>query len=370
MNLKKLLSGLMFLSSVLLNGHASAAIETRYHSFNAAVMHPNGKAYFFRDAQYYRFAFNPDNLEGSGVVNSTGWTGLSPNPDAAVRHPNGKTYFFFGTTYQVFDHAKDKVEGGGRIGIDAWKGVPFFVDSAVNHPNGKVYFFKDDKYYRFDFASNQVDKVGIIGVDGWQGLPLKTTAAILHPNGKAYFFIGNEYYRFDFSTDSVDKIGEMGVAGWAGLTVETEIVDEEQSVSRLINSNSSLCLAVGGGSATPGAAAIQWGCGSAGSAGNPEQEWMITLKADGYEIMNNFTSQCLTVNNGGLDNGSGVIQSPCDGSLLQRWLLPENSLLVINAYTKQCLAIGQADKTTGKAAIQWPCNSSATPHPEQDWLRP
>jgi hypothetical protein len=115
--------------------------------------------------------------------------------DAGVLHPNGKAYFFAGDKYYRFDFQSDQLDKIGRIGVDGWKGLPANIGAAILHPNGKAYFFVGNQYYRFDFQSDQVDKIGRIGVDGWKGLPANIGAAMIHLNGKAYFFAGDQYYQ-------------------------------------------------------------------------------------------------------------------------------------------------------------------------------
>ncbi|MCE2719957.1 MAG: hemopexin repeat-containing protein [Dolichospermum sp.] len=185
--------------------------------FDAGVLHPNGKAYFFAGDKYYRFDFQSDQLDKIGRIGVDGWKGLPANIEAAILHPNGKAYFFVGNQYYRFDFQSDQVDKIGRIGVDGWKGLPANIGAAMIHPNGKAYFFAGDQYYRFNFQSDQVDKVGRIGVDGWRGLPTNIDLAVEHPNGKAYFFRLVRYYRYDFQIDQVDKDGRIGADGWKGL---------------------------------------------------------------------------------------------------------------------------------------------------------
>jgi PKD repeat protein len=193
-----------------------------YDSIDSAVNHPNGKAYFFLEDEYYRFDFASDEVDRVARIGIGGWIGLLSDLDAAVNHPNGKAYFFKGSKYYRFDFASDRVDKVADIGISGWIGVPTNIDAAVNHPNGKAYFFKGSKYYRFDFASDRVDKVADIGISGWIGLPPNIDAAVNHPNGKAYFFVDDEYFRFDFGSDRVDRVARINVGGWKGLPFNTD----------------------------------------------------------------------------------------------------------------------------------------------------
>ncbi|MEZ6095956.1 MAG: hemopexin repeat-containing protein [Pirellulaceae bacterium] len=221
------------------NSSTLSAPNQNSRTYQASLMHPNGKAYFFSSDTYYRYAFS--GLKGSAppagtlAINNTstyqydegvdkvaklggsGWKGVPTDVDGALLHAGGKAFFFKADKYYRYNFQLDQVEKTGTIGVDGWKGVPTHLDAALVSSNGKAYFFKGDSYYRFDFQLDKVDKVGKIGVDGWKGVPQNIDAAILHPNGRAYFFKGRKYYRFLFSSDKVDKVADVGKNGWYGL---------------------------------------------------------------------------------------------------------------------------------------------------------
>ncbi len=201
------------------NSAISAAKSFNVSRINAAVIHPNGKAYFFIKNYYRRFNIQTNRFEKVGRINKDGWKGVPNNVDAVFIHPqNKKGYFFVGNLYYRYDFKKDKVDKKGIIGVDGWKGVDGPIDAVVMHPtNNSVYFFKGNKYYRYSLTKHKMDKIGTIGSDGWKGVPTKLDAALMHTNGKAYFFKGDHYYRFNFNKHRVEKKAIIGRDGWRGL---------------------------------------------------------------------------------------------------------------------------------------------------------
>lgn len=192
---------------------------------DAALVHRNGKGYFFRGDRYHRYDFERDFFDKTyAQIDADGWKGVwRTGIDAALVHPkNGKGYFFRGGKYQRFDFDKDRVDkDDADINVDGWKGVwTTGIDAALVHPNNdKAYFFRGDRYQRFDFDKDKVDKEGVIGVNGWRGVWTNgIDAALVHPrNNKAYFFRGDRYQRFNFDSDpeGIDKDNaRVGVDGW------------------------------------------------------------------------------------------------------------------------------------------------------------
>jgi hypothetical protein len=167
-------------------------------SYISAINHPNGKAYFFYNqgtsSFYQRFDFSIDNGLGGAVdkvgrLGVDGWVGLRTNDraTAAILHPNGKGYFFYGDNrYQQFNFSIDNGLGGavdmeGTVGVDRWIGLwqpshfaPFLnLVAAIVHPNGKAYFFYDNgRYQQFNFSIDNglggaVDMEGDISSSMW-----------------------------------------------------------------------------------------------------------------------------------------------------------------------------------------------------------
>ena len=174
-----------------------------------------------------QFLIYRDGLSDTGafpVTGTSGWTGVPAHMDAAVEHPNGKFYFFKGAQYWRYDPDQNKVDKAeARIGTDGWSGLPSDIDAAIVHPrNGKIYVFKGDRYWRFD-ASAGVDKVDHddvrkIGSSGWSGLKPGIQAAFVHPNGRtAQFFYGPNIAIFNFAQDKV--VGWRFARDWGLKTV-------------------------------------------------------------------------------------------------------------------------------------------------------
>lgn len=61
---------------------------------------------------------------------------------------NGKTYFFKGNQY--WRYYQGKIDYGYPKSISAWGGIPENVDAAMKWRNGRSYFFKGRQYYKFE----------------------------------------------------------------------------------------------------------------------------------------------------------------------------------------------------------------------------
>ena len=190
---------------------------------SAAVLHPNGDVYFFRNTEYRRYNFTPNKVETTGIINHDGWFGVwADGIDAAIRHPDGDAYFFRGNQYQrfKFSPAPGKADGPPEtINANGWFGLwTDGIDGAVMHPNGDAYFFRGNQFQRYNFAVNKVISTGTIGVDDWFGVwPDGIDTAVNHPNGNVYFFRFNEYQAYSFAANKVAYTRTINVNGWFGV---------------------------------------------------------------------------------------------------------------------------------------------------------
>ncbi|MDP1774858.1 MAG: hemopexin repeat-containing protein [Methylobacter sp.] len=191
---------------------------------------PNGKAYFFKGAQYDRYDPKADKVDpGYPKPIQGNWpgfpAGFEAGVNAAVVWGNGKVYFFKGSQYIRYDIVADKVDAGYPKPIKGnWPGLwADKIDAGVVWPNGKAYFFKGSKYIRYDIATDKADAGYPRAIQGsWPGFPSSFTtginAAVVWDNGKAYFFKGSEYIRYDIANNKTDAGYPKPIKGnWPGL---------------------------------------------------------------------------------------------------------------------------------------------------------
>jgi Hemopexin/Astacin (Peptidase family M12A) len=191
---------------------------------------PNGKAYFFKGAQYLRYDPKADKVDpGFPKPIQGNWPGFpstfAAGVSAAVIWNDGKAYFFKGSEYIRYDIAGDKTDGGYPKPIAKnWPGLwTDNVDAGVIWPNSKAYFFKGAQYIRYDIATDKADPGYPKSISsGWPGFPPSFAAGVsavaVWNNGKAYFFKGSEYIRYDIAADKTDPGYPRPIAGnWPGV---------------------------------------------------------------------------------------------------------------------------------------------------------
>jgi hypothetical protein len=110
---------------------------------DAAIVWPNNKAYLFGLAGhgfgqdvYVRYDVATDRQDdGYPAPVEPNWPGLVPPINAAVLWPNGYAYFFRGTQYLRYDIEKNAVDPGYPQPIkDNWPGVPVAAPGPVTVP--------------------------------------------------------------------------------------------------------------------------------------------------------------------------------------------------------------------------------------------
>jgi hypothetical protein len=218
-------------------------------TYNAAILWPNGSAYFFAGSQYYKFEISRNGVPGGYPlpVQRPHWEGLEDAAtmgiQAAVVWPGDKkAYFFCGSRYFVYDIGASKVDPGYPRSIAGnWPGIlegnpkDHHIDAAIAWPNGAVYLFQDDRYYRITVNSAHDDPDQPKHIDSGYPLPIKDhwpglwaaeqppRAGFVWPvpvNGRqvAYFFHFADYVRYDIGNNRVDTGYPQPISGnWPGL---------------------------------------------------------------------------------------------------------------------------------------------------------
>ncbi|XP_022251649.1 matrix metalloproteinase-16-like [Limulus polyphemus] len=135
-------------------------------SIDAVTKTENGQTYVFKDdfyklfqgGKYWRFR-NKKMDSGYPKDISVGFEGIPDNVDAAlVWSGNGKTYFFKGKQYWRFDSRSDPpVSDRYPRPISNWEGIPNNIDGVFKWQNNRTYFFKGNNYYRFNDRTFTVD---------------------------------------------------------------------------------------------------------------------------------------------------------------------------------------------------------------------
>jgi hypothetical protein len=137
-------------------------------------------------------------------------------------------------------------------------------------------------------------------------------------------------------------------------TLETQAAEP---TARIVNFNSSMCMAIPGGSLAAGERVIQWPCTNA-----PDHLWRFqSLGGNWYRIVNNRSGLCLAVPGGSVVPGAGLIQWPCGNYNANYWYVEANSsglYRIYNASAIQCAAVPGGSLSAGTGVIQWPCGTS------------
>ncbi len=194
----------------------------------AVAVWPNGKLYFFKENQYYRFDVATWKTDQDARSILGNWTGIWPDGiDAALvwaGQPRGKAYFFRGNQNCRFDIAGEKADEGPLPIAQNWPGLwPEGIDAALAWPtNGKAYFFRGSDYVGFDSVTGKVDG-GMRPIAGnWPGIwEDGFDAAFVWPGTTtpeaAYFFKDRNFIRFNIAANKADTDPEPIATYWEGL---------------------------------------------------------------------------------------------------------------------------------------------------------
>lgn len=131
---------------------------------DASMTWPRASTLFFKGKWFWKFV---DKHMDPGYPKriSEGLPGIPDYLDAAVvLHGDGKAYFFKGRQYWKYDKYTGVSDGYPRNITNDWIGLPNFLDAAGQYVGNKMsYFFKDDLYYRIIDSTRRVDPVDFGG---------------------------------------------------------------------------------------------------------------------------------------------------------------------------------------------------------------
>jgi hypothetical protein len=141
----------------------------------------NGKVYFFGGDQYVRYTLGAGRDPSYSRIIEEHWIGwpgghggFTSRIDAALVHPNGKAYFFKGNQYIRHTFGSGMDSGYPKPINGNWKNWPnnftSGIDAALVHPNGKAYFFKGNQYIRHTFGSGMDSGYPRSTLEFWPGV--------------------------------------------------------------------------------------------------------------------------------------------------------------------------------------------------------
>lgn len=138
----------------------------------------------------------------------------------------------------------------------------------------------------------------------------------------------------------------------------------------IVNYETAQRLAVSGSSDTNGAPVVQWLSQRPNGQTPPEQTWLL-IQQGGYLTLRNGGTpdrKALAIGNGSTTRGAGAIQWTHSGRPEQQWRQLDDpgrrAFRLQNRATGLCLAIPNASIQPGTQAVQWPCGSGD----EQFWF--
>jgi hypothetical protein len=135
----------------------------------------------------------------------------------------------------------------------------------------------------------------------------------------------NQFSKLCLSNNGVETNGAHMVQTTCNDSNDAEfhLTARAGGYAELADDRSGLCLAIGAGSTTEGAAAIQWTCNGAGAG---EQQWSIDVDTSGLtHLRNKTTGKCLDIGDGSKTVGAALTQQTCVATDTgQSWQISES----------------------------------------------
>lgn len=223
------------------SGH-KVRVFLRFDDARGMAAFSNGSTgHVFRGDKYYKYDITTDRVVSGYPQNiAINWAGLDKfaggarDIDAVYTSGNGKAYFFKGAQYIRYDLNKKAVDRGYPAAIVGnWPGLEKFaggardLDAAFVFSSSRVYFFKGDEYIRYNLTSDRADTYypGNLSESTWPNSgywPANWSGVLNFTSGKSYAFKPGEYLRYDRTWDSADagypaKITDSNWPGLGGL---------------------------------------------------------------------------------------------------------------------------------------------------------
>lgn len=220
------------------SGHRARVFLRFYDLRGLSSFTSAGIGHLFRGGDYYRYDIAADRV-ATGYPQSiaTNWPGLEKfsggarDIDTAFDAGNGKAYFFKGAQYIRYDLAARSADAGYPATISGnWPGLEKFaggardIEAAFFFSRSKLYFFKGDQYIRYNLDTDRADSYypAYLSEATWPGSgywPANWSGALNFNNSKSYVFKPGEYLRYDRTSDRADAgyPAAITASSWPGL---------------------------------------------------------------------------------------------------------------------------------------------------------